>query len=1009
MPREVAQEWTLALQTKRSQLNGSKYSGIIDELDYATIEAKLIALKDGHGSDLVTRCLNKLRPAFEQLNLFTESISTFIQADANPVGIVWGSIQAVVICACEFWRTLEDITTMLQGLTFTTTRVNRYIKLLPRNRRLQTLTREIVEDYVQFCIFTIKFYKRSAALTLGKVLWWGVRKDFQKTQQRIETNITTFEKEARADIDEIVVAIHGELEDRLPNAQHIITSIPTNGVFDVPYSKNQYFRGRTSELDQIHKRLSPKQQEVQSEPRSCLIHAMGGMGKTQIALEYAYRNRRFYHCIFWLGSQRAPELAVGYASIASKLGITGSGSMGLGRKIELVREWFETTDKTWLLIFDNTELWDTIQPYWPRNCAGAIVVTSQMADLAQVIRSQISIQSLGPEEGTALFLDLLQKDRHTTEEYKAALEISERVGGLPITIAHIAGYLFTSRITLPEALDKFKAQQTDDIWTSRKTWSSQMYFESLDMVWSIALDELWKDGEEASDVLYVLSMLSPDSIPESLFVQSLGSSPDIEFTKQRLFERIRSSLCRRQLVQRDTSTPHASLSLHRSLQLNLRIGLSKDILKRQEIFDQAVMLVRTAFPRQSSVMSPDNRNWDRYEIYQPHVLSLQAVLQQSQPALRVSTVLASLLSDEANYFWERNFQKDGIEASKLAVKILDGMSEPDLNDQAQAHCLWGVMELENGISGRHTGLEELIKTLNIRKQFIDSPPPGGTPDQQLLYANAWNDFGCGLLEFADYAVAEQYLEHALAIKKRNTNKKENPMMFAEAYVNLSVVRASQERFDEAKDMMTEAIQLAERHNGWHGAQTQNFRFLKAIILLLSEDSADLTAAKDLHLDILEERTNLFGTFSFRARHSYYALGVTYYKLREYEEAEKMLRLSLANLEQNPCTEEYSARSQYFLAQMLKEQHRQKEAVELDSKAQDIRDKLFPKFAEAFQGELNDQMQVYEYMVSYKAGRTRIGRPPVRPLEIEDTGIDASIVEFGRHDSQLRNPALENEA
>lgn len=210
------------------------------------------------------------------------------------------------------------------------------------------------------------------------------------------------------------------------------------------------------------------------------------------------------------------------------------------------------------------------------------------------------------------------------------------------------------------------------------------------------------------------------------------------------------------------------------------------------------------------------------------------------------------------------------------------MQEPDLNARAQAHCLWGVIELEKGLSGRGTGFEVLLKTLDIRKRLIKTSRPGGTPDKQLLYANAWNDFGCGLLEFANYAEAEKYLEHALATKKRNTTKGVEPMRYAEGYMNLAMVRASQGKHEVAKNLVAEAARLAEKANGPRSACSQNFTFYWATILLLS---GDLDAARQKHHEILEGRKKLFGSFALRTRHSYYALAVTYRKLGDLETAE----------------------------------------------------------------------------------------------------------------------------
>jgi hypothetical protein len=167
-------------------------------------------------------------------------------------------------------------------------------------------------------------------VNLLKVFLSDPKKPLRSAQTRIRDNINRFDKEGRVDIDEKIL-------QRLPG------SIPEIGLFDVPLLKNEYFHGREAVLKDVHHKLSLGDNHTAT--RSCLIHAMGGMGKTQVALEYAYRYRRQYRCVFWLGAERVQELAVVYASIAVKLKMSEIDSIGQGRKIELVRKWFETTGK----------------------------------------------------------------------------------------------------------------------------------------------------------------------------------------------------------------------------------------------------------------------------------------------------------------------------------------------------------------------------------------------------------------------------------------------------------------------------------------------------------------------------------------------------------------------------------------------------------------------------------------------------------------------------------------
>ena len=267
------------------------------------------------------------------------------------------SIQSV----CRFIQALEGLAQVLQQLTSTMTRVNRYIALLPSNDKLKYLSREIYDDYVHCCITAVKFYKKNAlckiscelvtkpSLTMTDNLLrffsTDIYRKFKDVQDCIDSKITTFEKEARIDIDEILV----NNTRRQPQKAD-----PPTQIFSVPFSRNEYFCGRDDTLSEIHNILSPglKFPPTSSSispsglQRSCLIHAMGGMGKTQVALAYAYRHREDYPYIFWLGAQKEPDLAVTFSNIATTIGIPNSESLGQGRRVNLVREWLETTGMT---------------------------------------------------------------------------------------------------------------------------------------------------------------------------------------------------------------------------------------------------------------------------------------------------------------------------------------------------------------------------------------------------------------------------------------------------------------------------------------------------------------------------------------------------------------------------------------------------------------------------------------------------------------------------------------
>ena len=119
---------------------------------------------------------------------------------------------------------------------------------------------------------------------------------------------------------------------------------PPGKIFSVP-PRPEFFQGRDEYLEEMRRELLADEQQSVPKLRSCLITAMGGMGKTQIALEYAHRNRKLYDCIFWLGAQQLLTLFSSFASIATELRMPREESTGVSRYYEMVKHWLETTGR----------------------------------------------------------------------------------------------------------------------------------------------------------------------------------------------------------------------------------------------------------------------------------------------------------------------------------------------------------------------------------------------------------------------------------------------------------------------------------------------------------------------------------------------------------------------------------------------------------------------------------------------------------------------------------------
>jgi hypothetical protein len=349
---------------------------------------------------------------------------------------------------------------------------------------------------------------------------------------------------------EVVPSLEG-----LSNAKDASVQFP---VMTIGHPPNESFYGRDHAISEIHQRLS-----IPGD--MCIVYGIGGVGKTLTAVEYAYRYKEAYDCIFWLQADTAPGLAESYGEIAHALRLV-QGNEDQGQIIELSRDWMENTSKSisskgimqsskslqarrWLLIFDNVEDWDFVLQYLPRNfyhSNGSTIITTQDSSLVANVKHNYELETFGEEDGSTMLLQYLERaDPLRDPERDLAQQISGLVGGLPVAISHVAGYVSYSQCSLSELLEIFKqrrrhtgaATSEDDDLPASFRQASFSYDETLAMVWNVTLRELSTD---ARDLTYILAYLNCEAVPESMlctvhpeaFLEFLDSREKIRCVRQ---------------------------------------------------------------------------------------------------------------------------------------------------------------------------------------------------------------------------------------------------------------------------------------------------------------------------------------------------------------------------------------------------------------------------------------------------------------------------------------------
>ena len=154
----------------------------------------------------------------------------------------------------------------------------------------------------------------------------------------------------------------------------------------------------------------------------------------------------------------------------------------------------------------------------------------------------LHLETFGEEDGSTMLLQYLERrDPKKDPERELARQISGLVGGLPVAISHVAGYVSYSECSLAELLEIFKqrrrhtgaATSEDDDLPASFRQASFSYDETLAMVWNVTLRELSTD---ARDLTYILAYLNCEAVPESMLC-AVHPEPFLEFLDSR--EKIR--------------------------------------------------------------------------------------------------------------------------------------------------------------------------------------------------------------------------------------------------------------------------------------------------------------------------------------------------------------------------------------------------------------------------------------------------------------------------------------
>lgn len=568
------------------------------------------------------------------------------------------------------------------------------------------------------------------------------------------------------------------------------------------------------------------------------------------------------------------------------------------RLISGYRSLLTSADKRWLLVFDNAMRWDDLTRYLPNafnKTNGSILITTQHEKLLPQYShvKKVRIDPLDQDQGAKMLLRYLGRDKHGDPESDLAKEISVFVGGLPVAIAHVAGYVGYSEYSLEELIETFRewrkstgvaTDEADDLPATFRE-ASFSYEGTLAMVREVTLREL---TEDARNVLNIIAFLNCASVPLSM-LWGMHEDPSLSFLDKqqkirhcnlanfpsdrqmligeiRRMRRTNDSIVKRRLVAKSDGC----FVMHRSLQRGICDKLSREKGQQQQVFDWAVALVREVFPQGNELQQPAPDKWAECQKLLPHLHALHEVYHRSESQIKGSTEFAQLLIDAGMDQFEQGIQYEGLTLLYTAEKALDTCSGPSAEDhpvmKASINALIAIMYDDIGIGKRQEALKRREAALKIRKQTYERSANKRRNDEILVF-NSWMEYAISLLHYHRFAEAEPIIENCLVKFREWDTEDKIPFEYAKYYNKIALVRMYQGRFEEAIRSATKSVDLMIKA-GYDVFMTR-FKFDLACITL---QSGDIDGALQLHEDIHQQRIEIVGPANQLSLHSMFAMG-----------------------------------------------------------------------------------------------------------------------------------------
>ncbi|KAF5269078.1 hypothetical protein FOXYS1_10 [Fusarium oxysporum] len=658
--------------------------------------------------------------------------------------------------------------------------------------------------------------------------------------------------------------------------------------FIVPFSKNGRFVGRDDVLARLQGLL------FQEGRRKVALVGLGGIGKTQIALQLAYwiKEKKQNYSVFWVPALSRASFEQACVQIIDACDIPTADN---NDAVESVRQYLSSKRAgKWLLVVDNADDMQTVMGSigveksmyrsLPQSDEGRILFTTRYRKVAVSVagRNILEVPAMGRDEARSYFKEALIQEISSSDE-QVIDHLLTLLTHLPLAITQAAAYMNENQITLTEYLQLFENTDRDRIGLlSAEFQDDTRYEQSQDPVattWFISFNQIRKADELASRILMFLAYVEPKAVPQSMLPK--GES-------QQQMTRAIGMLCGYRFLDRRGSSE--VFDMHSLVHVATRSWVAENDSEKEQR--------QAAIARLSEVFPTDE--WENRDVWRqcmPHAIKLLRCTEddwskklcrlgywagrcllvdgQIKEAVKLlehvvavrTTALAENHPDRltSQHALAMVYRDNG--QIKEAVKLLEHVVAVGKATLAENHPSRLASQHELAIAYRANGqIKEAVKLLEhvvaVRKTALAENHPDRLTLQHAL-AMVYRDNG-------QVKEAVKLLEHVVAVRK--TTLAENHPDRLTSQHELAIAYRANGQIKEAVKLLEHVVAvgkttLAENHpsrlasqHALAGAYRANGQIKEAVKLLEHVVAVGKTALAESHPDQLASKHELAGAY-----------------------------------------------------------------------------------------------------------------------------------------------------